>query len=219
MESAFRSLPARVPIHGVVASAQARDDAGPARLDAFERGQRTARWRVAPVQEGVQAHPRALARRQLQQGGDVRVVAVDAAIGDEAEHVQRGAGACLHGGAEHRIGGELAAGDGVVDARQILMHHAPGAERHVADFGVAHLSWRQADAAAGCVQGGSRRTLPEPIPARRGGDVDGVVRRCLADAPAVEHDERGRGFDGGGAGGGCRHGLFGRRIGGVADIL
>ena len=42
---------------------------------------------------------------------------------------------------------DLAAGDGLADARQVLHDDAAGADVEMADLGVAHLPIRQADVA------------------------------------------------------------------------
>ena len=59
--------------------------------------------------------------------------------------------------------GEAAVGDRVADAHQLLLHHAAGADVHVADLGVAHLAVGQADVAAGGVQEGVRAGLPQLV--------------------------------------------------------
>ena len=46
---------------------------------------------------------------------------------------------------QRRLARERTIGDGLVDARQVLHHHAAGAQIGVADFRVSHLSGRQAD--------------------------------------------------------------------------
>ena len=74
-------------------------------------------------------------------------MAVDAAVGDEADEVQRvpAVGGAIHRGDERRVGEEIAVADALVDARQVLVDDAAGAHVHVADFGVAHLPGGQAD--------------------------------------------------------------------------
>ena len=74
-------------------------------------------------------------------------MAVHAAGAEQAENVQ-GAVRALdrRAGAEQRgVGQEAAIGDRGVDARQVLIDDAPGADVHVADFRIAHLAVRQAD--------------------------------------------------------------------------
>lgn len=61
---------------------------------------------------------------------------------------------------QRRGPGDAAVSDGVADPHQLLVHHAPGADIHVPDFGVAHLPIRQPDIAAGGAQEGVRAGLP-----------------------------------------------------------
>ncbi|MOA43450.1 hypothetical protein D3C78_1656080 [compost metagenome] len=51
----------------------------------------------------------------------------------------------VHGCADGRVLEELAVADGFGHAGEVLVHHAAGAEVHMADFRVAHLPVRQAD--------------------------------------------------------------------------
>jgi hypothetical protein len=51
----------------------------------------------------------------------------------------------IDSGADGRVLEELAVADRFGHACEVLIHHAAGAEVHVADFGVAHLAIRQAD--------------------------------------------------------------------------
>ena len=78
------------------------------------------------------------------------------------------------------------------DARQILHHHAAGADIEMADFGIAHLAVGQADVFAGRTQKAVRSGLPQPIESRRFRLAYGVIRRVLAPAPAVQNDQHNR---------------------------
>ena len=51
----------------------------------------------------------------------------------------------VDGGAKGRVFEKLAVADRLGDTGEVLLHHAAGAEVHVADFGVAHLPVRQTD--------------------------------------------------------------------------
>ena len=79
---------------------------------------------------------------------------------------------------------------GAVDALEVLVEHAAGADRQVADLGVAHLARRQADRLAGGVERRVRVRRPEPVEDRRVGELDRVPRPRRGAAPAVEDDER-----------------------------
>ena len=87
---------------------------------------------------------------------------------------------------------DLAVGDRVVDARQVLHHHAPGADVEMADLGIAHLAIGQSDILAGGVQEAVRAGLPKPVERRRFGLAHGVVGCFLAPAPSVQNDQHHR---------------------------
>ena len=95
----------------------------------------------------------------------------------------------VDGLAEDGVVVEAAFLDGTGDAREVLVDDAPGADVHVADFGIAHLSLGQAHRHAGGLQQAVRPVLPEPVPGRRVAEADGVVRPGRAVAPAVENHE------------------------------
>src|SRR5271156_3434353 len=86
----------------------------------------------------------------------------------------------------------IAAGNRICDARQVLHHDAAGADIEMSDLGIAHLAVRQADVLAGSVQECVRPVLPQPVEGRRLGLTDGVVGCLLAPAPAVENNEHDR---------------------------
>ena len=85
---------------------------------------------------------------------------------------------------------ERPVGDGAVDALEVLVEHAAGADRQMADLGVAHLPGRQADRLAGGGEPRVRVLRPEPVEDRRVGELDRVPRPGRGAAPPVEDDER-----------------------------
>src|SRR5438874_1163150 len=87
---------------------------------------------------------------------------------------------------QRRDAADLALGDRLVDARQILQDHAAGAEIGVADLGIAHLPVRQADIMLARLEPRMRPAAQELVPDRRLRLVDRVVVAILALAPAVE---------------------------------
>src|SRR6266516_312455 len=80
--------------------------------------------------------------------------------------------------------------DRLVYAHEVLEQDTPGADREVADLAVAHLTGRQSDCLARCVERGVGKRLPEKVEVRRVGELDGVARARRREAPAVEDDER-----------------------------
>ena len=82
----------------------------------------------------------------------------------------------------------FAAGD--VDLHQVLVHHAAGAEVHVADLGVAHLAVGQADELAAGLQVAHRILGPEGVDMRRALGKDRVGIVVAAFTPAVENHQK-----------------------------
>ena len=122
---------------------------------------------------------------------DLPLVGMDAAGGEQAEHMQGAAGfpQPIDECAEVGVAFEFAALHGLVDARQVLVHDPPGPDDHVSDFGVAHLACGEPDIHPRTGKQGVRAAGQEAIPIRRVRRGDGVVRRRLPMAEAVENDE------------------------------
>src|SRR5918995_1139438 len=119
-------------------------------------------------------------------------VRVNSAVGDEAQEMDVRLSltrACerVH---ERRVLEELAGRDGVVDPHEVLEDDAAGADREVADLGVAHLAGRQPDGLTRRVQGRVRKALPELVEDGRLRQLDGVPGAGRSAPPAVEDDER-----------------------------
>ena len=93
---------------------------------------------------------------------------------------------------QRRCAGDLAAGDGVADARQVLHHDAAGADIEMADLGIAHLPVRQADIFARGAQKAVRTGRPQPIECRRFGLADGVIGGVVPPTPAIQNDQHNR---------------------------
>ena len=147
----LHAVPALIPVHGVEAS---HDGGDPPHAQLSALGGKLRHkvpagggGHVTPVQEAVDEDPaQALALGHLQDGKDVGDVAVDAAVGQQPHHMEGGAvlSAVVHG---LQIGGvfeEVAVGDGLGDAGQVLEDHAARADVGVAHLAVAHLAVGQA---------------------------------------------------------------------------
>ena len=122
----------------------------------------------------------------------VPLVAVDAAVGQQADEVQRVLAVARTrsmAADERRVREELAVPDALVDAREVLVDDAAGAHVHVADLGVAHLAGGQADGFARRDQLRVRIALEQLVVDGRARQRDGVVLAFGADAPAVEDDQ------------------------------
>ena len=188
------ALPAIVAVHGVVAA----DDGGNL-ADAvfahflFERAQEidAAIGRgVAAVHEAVDENARDfIFAGHAQQRVEMFDVRVDAAIAEEAEEVELAGAAAFHGFEEQRLALEFAAGDELVDARDVHVHDASGADIQVADFAIAHLSFGQADGGAGSLNQRVGKFLEQAVVVRLAREGDGVALGFGAVAPAVEDGE------------------------------
>jgi hypothetical protein len=194
------TVPALVAIHRVIAAAdrgdvdvlaigEIRDELRHVAIGAFRR-------RVATVEEGVNRDRQAAGGYGLCQGSDVGLMRVDAARRNETDQM-RGAVGFLDPRDEflqRLVLGDRVVGDRLVDARQVLGHDAAGAEIHVADFGIAHLTVGEADVMLAGLQFGMRARLKEFVPVRRVRVEDGVVGLVGALAPAIENakDDRAR---------------------------
>src|SRR5207248_5529459 len=115
-------------------------------------------------------------------------VRMDAALRDESE--QMDAPPALEQAAQHRVVEQRAGGERPVDASEVLVEAASGADRQVPDLGVAHLAGGQANGLARGVERRVRKLAPEPVEDRRVRELDRIARTRRCAAPAVEDDER-----------------------------
>ncbi len=145
------ALPAFVAVHRVVAAGHSRNRHG-LRQRCGEFLQVFAgrlRRRVAAIGDGVCHGGHAGVGQDFRQHRAVVLMRVHAAGRDQADQMA-GAAAFLELvdqlGQRRRLL-DLARGDRVGDAGQVLHHHAAGADVEMADLGVAHLAGRQADVA------------------------------------------------------------------------
>src|SRR5439155_16955574 len=106
------------------------------------------RWRVAAVEQRVDADGRDVeTRRQLDQSDQMTVAGMDAAGSDKADDMESTARpgrplACFE---QCGPGVEAPVGDRGIDARQVLEDRPAGTEVQVPDLRIAHLAGRQAD--------------------------------------------------------------------------
>src|SRR5690606_38736015 len=178
------AVPAAVPVHREVAPGDAGDagvdapgrDLGQLPLHGRDVRRRAVGRAVAAVGHDVHAHARlAEPGGQLQQREQVGEVAVHAAVRDEADQVERAAAPGGVGLAQHRVLVEPAVVDLLLDVREALHHPTAGADVHVADLAVAHLSGGQADGGARSLQGRARPACPDRVEDGRARQVDGVA--------------------------------------------
>ena len=136
-----------IAVHPVVAATHAADRRAALRrrhqlLEVAESG---ARHRVAAVEHDLDRDTRhLLTLREVEQREQMGVDRVHATLADQTDEMQ-GAPAGLHPAAhvdEDRVLEEAAVLDRVVDAHEILLHHAAGTEVEMTDLAVSHLSAR-----------------------------------------------------------------------------
>jgi hypothetical protein len=84
---------------------------------------------------------------------------------------------------------ELAALNALRDPDQILRDYPAGPEVEVPHLAVPHLTFRQPDGQAAGLQQRPRVRLPQPMPDRCGGQLDGVAVALLPVPPAVQDDQ------------------------------
>src|SRR4029077_17442814 len=85
---------------------------------------------------------------------------------------------------------ERAVRDRAVHAHQVLVETPPGADREMADLGVAHLPRRQSDRLTRGVEGRVRVGAPEAVEDGSVRQLDGIARPRWRATPPVEDDER-----------------------------
>ena len=158
--------------------------------------------------------------RQLGHGDQMILVAVHATVGKQAEDVHRltRTYGLVDGGTDGRIGEELAVADRLGHPGEVLVHHAAGAEIHVADLGVAHLPVRQADIHATAGDQSVRLSSQQTIVNRLARGMDGIEVRAVAVPEAIENDQYQR-FGRGGGGDGHAFGLLARGRKRAASLL
>ncbi len=120
-----------------------------------------------------------------------------AAIAAQAHQVQAMRARVAHGFQEHGLLVELAGRDHHVQARDIHLNDTPGADVQVADLGVTHLPFGQADSRTRGFHQRVRVFAEQRVVIRLARERDGVAIHGRGKSPAVENGEDKRTF--------CRH--------------
>ena len=117
---------------------------------------------------------------------------MDAAVGQQPHEMQGGTlPACrLERADEDLVMTQRPIGASTVDAGELLMDDAPGADVEVADLGVAHLARGKAHRLARRLQADRRMLRERGIEMRRLGQRDRIARTGLGQAEPVHDDER-----------------------------
>ena len=187
------AIPALVTIHAPEASLKS-GDLGVAELIALflkllDKARAALGRDVASVEEAMDIDLlNAALLSHIERRKDVVQVAVHAAGGEKPHDVQRVAAVLgiVHSLDIHGVLEELAVLDLLAYLGQDLEHDAARADVRVSDLGVAHLSLRQADLKAACLELGVGILAEQFIQIRLFGGGNGVARSGRSDAVAVK---------------------------------
>ena len=107
------------------------------------------------------------------------LVGVDASRRDQTHEMASppGLAQALDQAQQRRRLRDLTGSHSLVDARQVLQHHATGADIEVSHLGVPHLALRKAHVLAGCMQKRVWAGGPQLDKCRGARQTDGI-RRC-----------------------------------------
>ena len=95
----------------------------------------------------------------------------------------------FHGAQQRRVGEEFAVLDHQLDAGDVHVDDAAGADVEMADFAVAHLPVGQADEVAAGLNQRVGIFAQQPVVGGLAGQRDGIGLGLGAIAPAVENDQ------------------------------
>ncbi len=189
----LHALPPLVPVHGIVPA----DHAGyPGRLplhrceEALHVAPAAAWVGVPPIGEGVHEDLRQAAPgRHAAEGLQVGAHGMDAPIGNQADQVEPPATRAEEGFLQDRRTLQAAVRNGLVDAHQVLVHHAAGPDVEVPYLAVAHLPRRQPDMLSVGKQGGVRGFSHQAVDERGMGGGNGIAGIARTQPPAIHDDE------------------------------
>ncbi len=171
-----------IPVHSVIATADSGDFAYADFGDLLLQPAHIIRARggrgVPAVHKAVDInrfHP--LALTQLQQSVKMRVVAVDAAVGQQAHQMNGAAGGfCPAAGfCQGRVFKKISVFNGFGNAGQLLVNNPACADVGMPHLAVAHLSVGQAHVQTRAADGPPRALLHQLVHHRRFGQSNGVV--------------------------------------------
>ena len=87
------------------------------------------------------------------------------------------------------VGKKVPGIDGAVDAGELLVHHATGADIQMPDLGIAHLPLGQADFGLGGVDQSMRKIAPKLVPIRLLGLKNSIIRAIGATAETIQNNK------------------------------
>ena len=143
---------------------------------------------VAAVHERMHAHiADAAFHGMFDKRIQVLVAGMHAAIGEQAHEMQ--CGTRRNSIVDHGIIADGAGAASHVDARELLMHHAAGADVEMPHLGVAHLTLRKAHGLSRGFELGVRAGFEQLVEHRSGCQRHGIARTCRRQAQTV-HDNQ-----------------------------
>lgn len=119
------------------------------------------------------------------------VAGVHPAVRDQAHQVNRAVLRRLSNGINQWL--QMLQGtrlDVLINPRDILIHHAPGAKVQMADFRVSELALGQANRPPTRLDGGVGTGCQKLVPVGRMSSGDGIVLTLGADAEAIKDDQQ-----------------------------
>jgi hypothetical protein len=133
--------------------------------------------------------------RGVRQRDHVRVMAVHAAVGDQPKQMQSMSARSTKGVLQNMIPFQFAIGDGLINPGEVLINDPASSEIKVANLGVTHLSFRQANVHAAGAQSRPGIIAIQTIVKRRGREqccvavLFTLLRAAGIDAPPIANDE------------------------------
>jgi hypothetical protein len=93
---------------------------------------------------------------------------------------------------KQRLAGEFAAGNELIDPRDVHLDDAAGPDVKMSHFAVAHLAFGKSDGRSRCLDERVREFLEQTVVIRFAGECDGVPFRFGPITPAIEYGQHDR---------------------------
>ena len=185
------ALPSMVAVHRPIAA----DQSGEGDI-AGKRGQKSRQrsggvlWQhVAAIGKTVYDDIRSCSGKSHDHGQHLVLMRMDTTRRQQPHHMNSiaGTGKFSRQCGQRRMRRQRPVGHRGIDSRQILLHHAAGTDIHMANLGIADLTFGKPDIWTGGGKPGMRPAHAQRINHRRAGAGYGVGFWCRAKAPAI-HD-------------------------------
>ena len=193
------AFPAPIAVHGIVAATDGRNLPAVVLahllLQLFEITGAIGGQSVASIHEGMHEHTiNSLFLGHFQERVEMLLSRMHAAVGDQPKEMQLAAAGAriLHRFDKNRLREKLAILDHQVDARDLHVNDASGAHIQMADFAIAHLSFRQPDKRPAGMNQRIRILAQQPVICRLACQCDRIGLGFGSVSPAIEDDENER---------------------------